>query len=167
MREDDILIIECEQPEFRNGTYSTYFECIFLEDVKLQKQTLIHEAVHHLFNLRSKTIKQVLKTLGLNFNSKPMKAMNNKILNKYVDMDFVKFYYKPEDWLEEALAFMICDADEEVIRILNDPLLNRILDEDICYYRSNGDFCYLKTGEVLGNDKEEIEFLVNWHKKTF
>lgn len=159
----DIIIIEYEQPEGIGGTYFIDTQIIFVNSIK-NKSILMHELIHHFWNMREESFKEILDGLGLAFNTKPKKAMSNKFINECLNVNMIKKHYKPREWLEEAFAYILQDLDDDSFRKLDIPLLNRILDEDFYYYDgTNGNMVYRKTGDVVSNQKEKIDEIINFY----
>lgn len=158
----DIIIIEYEQPDGIGGTYFINQQVIFVNSIK-NKSILLHELMHHFWNMREESLKKILNMLELDFNTKPKKAMSNKFINECLNVGLIKKFYKPREWLEEAVAYILQEASEDSLRALDIPLLNRILEDDFYYYDgTNGNFIYRKTGEVVANEEEEINRIINF-----
>lgn len=159
----DIIIIEYEQPNGIEGRYFVDTQVIFVNSIQ-NKSVLMHELIHHFWNIREEFLKGILDGLGLTFNTKPKKAMSNKFVRECLNVDMIKKYYKPREWLEEAFAYILQDLDDDSFRKLDIPLLNRILDDDFYYYDgTNGDLIYRKTGEVVSNQKNKIDNIINFY----
>lgn len=160
---DTVIIIECGLPDGIGGVYFSDTQIIFVHSIT-DKSVLVHELIHHFWNMRDETLKRILNGLGLDFTTEPNKAMANKFINDCLNVDLVKEYYEPDEWLEEALAYIMQDLDEDSFRTFHIPLLNRILDNDFYYYDGNtGDMIYYKSGEVVLNSKSRIKRIIDFY----
>lgn len=137
---------------------------IFIRDINM-RNVLIHETVHKLWNERNAELGRFCKKLGFTFTTNPNKAIQNNFFN-VLNVKFLKKAFKPEDWITEALAFIIGESDDSVIRMLSIHELDKILDGDFNYYKANGD-CYHYNNGFQANYPDVprlIKFVENTHR---
>lgn len=135
--------------DFKNpdteGCYIRGTDLIFVHNIT-DKRAILHEITHYLWDKKDKQLELLLKSIGLNFNSKNDEVINNYYIKGATNIKTIQALYEPNNWFDEATAYYVSDAPEEFIRMLEIPLLNAVLDGEFYYYDSNGGLYHMSRG---------------------